>query len=813
MPALAESMHNARASPPFDPSGGVVTTDKLEKRKDARNGRPMINEYIIGKRIGSGLHGKVYICEKNDPNQSNRLIRFAMKSVHRDNPRDRRLVRDPTKPPTARPGLPSATDLGNAEAKIRKEIAIMKKCRHPHVVRLFEVIDDSSRKKIHMIMEYLGGGEVLWRNEKDEPVIIVAQTRRIMRDAILGLDYLHQQGIIHRDIKPANLLWTKNRQHVKIGDFGVSHFSYAQRLAAAGKDGSVVEASSTDPILLNDSDLTKRAGSPAFLAPEVVHEHTDAPISSSSISQIPAASGSSTTVHTVTLPNRPPITKAIDVWALGVTFYCLLFGRPPFTTKSGTEWSLYNAICNSDWTVPETMGADHVPTGGRHPHDDSQGSNVVRLLDGFLQKDPQRRITLEEVKTSIDILQRNAWILQDLPDPDKWIQSTSFRRIDVSNHETSEAMSRVRFSWKWSAFTQRLSSLSSMLKIRSSRRNAGAPNDQDGRGPVKSDPHVRIRRQKSAATSSQREALHTRSTPAAKTKRDKGKRKAETTQQQQQQLQAKPSNQDIWSKPGRPPTRVRSANTNSSMLQGSSPLKERRGSEPDGVERQLSSSQSSPTTSEKPKKWRIGWRGSSSKSILGTVTPDASTSTSTQSRVDAIPHNRLDLLKKGDVFIRRSEEALRSHGLPATEPSGALTAARRASSWGHGDEPIEFAEAASITSFERPNDYDMFFGAGGIERRNHPPQAVSSLAASPISTDPDDSVYDGPADYDFDSSTLDSTFSSSGCGDHDQTGWQNGGDLHSSNGHISDYGDDGDEGDEDEENAITFTPGRRQRED
>jgi hypothetical protein len=51
----------------------------------------------------------------------------------------------PTSPHTA-----IADKLGTTEHKIRKEIAIMKKCRHGHVVRLFEVIDDKLREKIFM---------------------------------------------------------------------------------------------------------------------------------------------------------------------------------------------------------------------------------------------------------------------------------------------------------------------------------------------------------------------------------------------------------------------------------------------------------------------------------------------------------------------------------------------------------------------------------------------------------------------------------------------------------------------------------------
>jgi [calcium/calmodulin-dependent protein kinase] kinase len=38
-------------------------------------------------------------------------------------------------------------------------------------------------------MEYLGGGEVLWQGKDNNPILTVGQTRRIMRDALLGLEY------------------------------------------------------------------------------------------------------------------------------------------------------------------------------------------------------------------------------------------------------------------------------------------------------------------------------------------------------------------------------------------------------------------------------------------------------------------------------------------------------------------------------------------------------------------------------------------------------------------------------------------------
>ena len=108
---------------------------------------------------------------------------------------------------------------------------------------------------------------------------------------------------------------------------------------------------------------------------------------------------------------RPEITKAIDVWALGVTLYCLLMGRCPWTGSS--EYALYVNLRTDDFDVEETMGHDAVPTGGRHhdEQDKSEGAVVVRLLERLLEKDYRRRITLEEVKVCLRLSCEITWTL------------------------------------------------------------------------------------------------------------------------------------------------------------------------------------------------------------------------------------------------------------------------------------------------------------------------------------------------------------------------------------------------------------------
>jgi [calcium/calmodulin-dependent protein kinase] kinase len=197
-------------------------------------------------------------------------------------------------------------------------------------------------------------------------------------------------------------------------------------LAEAGEEGTI-NRDELDDILMDESDLTKRAGTPAFLAPELIFEHFEEKNRHFIVSSLVTPfSSSSSAKHPPGHHAKPRITKSIDVWALGVTLYCLLFGKTPFlnvTEGGATEFALYRAICNKDWEVGELMCRDRVPTGGRHLHHSTKkaksgggkhgnkqrngngaaeppGAKVIGLLERFLQKDQTKRITLDEVKVS-----------------------------------------------------------------------------------------------------------------------------------------------------------------------------------------------------------------------------------------------------------------------------------------------------------------------------------------------------------------------------------------------------------------------------
>lgn len=200
-------------------------------------------------------------------------------------------------------GLPmhrhSASDVheheenGNPLFLIKEEIAIMKKLNHDNLVSLIEVLDDPDEDSLYMVLEMCKKGVVMkvGIDEKADPYDDEI-CRCWFRDLILGIEYLHAQGVVHRDIKPDNLLLTED-DVLKISDFGVSEMFEKE----------------------SEMKTAKSAGSPAFLPPELcVAKHGD-------------ISG-----------------RAADIWSMGVTLYCLRFGQIPFERAGVLQ--LYEAIKN-----------------------------------------------------------------------------------------------------------------------------------------------------------------------------------------------------------------------------------------------------------------------------------------------------------------------------------------------------------------------------------------------------------------------------------------------------------------------------------
>ncbi|KAI6187980.1 Kinase domain protein [Aphelenchoides besseyi] len=187
------------------------------------------------------------------------------------------------RPPPTRRNRPIPSTYRNPLQLVQREIAILKKLRHPNIVTLIEVLDDPNDNYLYMVFEYVERRSLLelpTENPLDEET-----AWKYFRDTLKGLEYLHFQKIVHRDIKPSNLLLSET-DCVKIADFGVS----------CEFEGI-------------DAFLTGTAGAPAFMAPEAL----TGMFALNKILKLEFYSG-----------------RAQDIWSLGITLYALVYGKVPF---------------------------------------------------------------------------------------------------------------------------------------------------------------------------------------------------------------------------------------------------------------------------------------------------------------------------------------------------------------------------------------------------------------------------------------------------------------------------------------------------
>ena len=285
---------------------------------------------------------------------------------------------------------------------------------------------------------------------KHVPCLTLTQALEAFRDTVLGLEYLHYQGIIHRDIKPANLLWTADHR-VKISDFGVSYLGRPIREDDNNEEKAEADASNRDEAV----ELAKTVGTPAFYAPELCDPSYFEP---------EKASG------------RPQITGQIDVWALGVTLYGMVFGRLPFYEDN--EFAMYDLIAKQEVFIPqkrlkgvETSLFAPLSCNKRHADEleyEEVDDELRDLLKRLLEKKPLKRITLKEVK-------HHPWVLRGIKDQARWIDETDpslqsqGKKIEVSTQEVNEAVAPLTIVDRIKSGIRRLGSV---VRGRDARKRA-----------------------------------------------------------------------------------------------------------------------------------------------------------------------------------------------------------------------------------------------------------------------------------------------------------------------------------------------------
>ncbi len=215
-----------------------------------------LGRYVIGDLLGTGAMGRVYSAWEPELDR-----RVAIKVLVADGE-------------------------GARERSVR-EAQAMAKLDHPNVVGVHEV--GTSDDGVFVAMELVDGHTLrAWATAQPRTWRQVAS---VLAEAARGLEAVHAAGVTHRDIKPDNIIVGSDGR-TRLGDFGLARSGVAAPVAAA-----------TDTEIAPGTPVTAIAGTPAYMAPEVLR------------------GGSAT--------------AASDQFSFGVMAYEALAGKRPFT---GTTW-------------------------------------------------------------------------------------------------------------------------------------------------------------------------------------------------------------------------------------------------------------------------------------------------------------------------------------------------------------------------------------------------------------------------------------------------------------------------------------------
>jgi serine/threonine protein kinase len=128
-----------------------------------------------------------------------------------------------------------------------KELSVLRKLRHKHVVHLIGA--SAGPPACVLVTEFCSGGALSGYLRRNRPVLPHAEQLRLALHVARGMDYLHRCGVVHRDLKAANLL-LDDHGVCKVGDFGLAR-------VIDGTAGA-------------ESSLTSETGTYRWMAPEVI---------------------------------------------------------------------------------------------------------------------------------------------------------------------------------------------------------------------------------------------------------------------------------------------------------------------------------------------------------------------------------------------------------------------------------------------------------------------------------------------------------------------------------------------------------------
>ncbi|KAG7996324.1 hypothetical protein I3843_01G153800 [Carya illinoinensis] len=185
---------------------------------------------------------------------------------------------------------------------LEEEVKLLKNLSHPNIVRYLGTAREED--SLNILLEFIPGGSIssLLGKFGSFPESVI---RMYTKQLLLGLEYLHKNGIMHRDIKGANIL-VDNKGCIKLADFGASK--------------KVVELAT-----INGAKSMK--GTPYWMAPEVILQ----------------------TGHSF----------SADIWSVGCTVIEMATGKPPWSQQYQEVAALFHiGTTKSHPSIPEHLSSE-----------------------------------------------------------------------------------------------------------------------------------------------------------------------------------------------------------------------------------------------------------------------------------------------------------------------------------------------------------------------------------------------------------------------------------------------------------------------
>jgi len=350
----------------YEKIGNLTDIKSIKESEMTKNfdeqGNKYYNEYKVLKLLGKGAYSKVKLVIKDD-------VKYAMKIIDKKELKKKKIFKQD------KDGNVIVTNLLKDALK---EIAILKKLNHPNIIKLYEILHNYAKEKIYLIMEYAEYGDIVDYNEENGIFNINKHISDIYdkkdkekksfngkkyyeeddiqmfgKQILLGIDYLHKNGIIHRDIKPNNILLCK-KGVCKITDFNFS---------------SILDNLNIDNIGEN-VDCADNFRAPETLTSIVNGDEQNENNNNDDEKDKGSFRG-----------------KPLDIWALGVTLYIMAYLKFPFDSDKGIM-DLYKVIKEEKVKFP------------REPF---YSRKIKYLIEKCLEKDPLKRKPADEILKMIAV--------------------------------------------------------------------------------------------------------------------------------------------------------------------------------------------------------------------------------------------------------------------------------------------------------------------------------------------------------------------------------------------------------------------------